>query len=109
MPRAEPKPHLVSAATVSSALGDAKFYTQVPEFSTLRNKLKAMRVKIDKKTGCHGCKSRRVQQNLFKDFCSVLTSLNPGALQRFKKYLGAERLMLNTQDPVTGGVKLKML
>lgn len=103
------KPYQITPAIVTKTLTDQSFYAAVPEFMPMQNKLKAMHVDMNNGRGCKGCKGRRVRRNLFRDFCSILMSLSADGIQRFKAYLGEDKLMVNTRNAKTGGVQVKML
>ena len=108
MPKAEPKPVILSQGMIGKAVGDAKFYAQCPEFSTLKGKLHIMRVDMTR-GGCSGCKTKRVQRNVYTDFVQLTMSLSADGQTRLKKYLGVSRLMLNMRDPATKQVKVALV
>lgn len=99
---------LLSRAMIMAALGNQAFYRAVPEFASLQPKLKTMGINLNG-GGCSGCKERRVQQNVFSDFLTILGALDAGALARLKQYFGIERMMVTLRDTATGGFVTKVL
>jgi len=104
----EGRPVILSQSMVSRCLADSEFLAQVPEFSTLKAKLKVMRIERTRR-GCSGCRKVRVQQNLFKDFQLITLSLGRAGLDRMKRYLGVESLMMNTLDTKTNKVRVRVV
>ena len=102
------QPTLLGEPHVSKALADPQFFVQLPEFLSLRVKMQAMHADLSAATGCGGCRRRRVVGNLYADFCSIITALTPDGIGRLKQYLGCQALMLNTVDPLTHQVRLRM-
>ena len=105
----ESSPVLLGANMVGRALTDTKFYEQVPEFTPFKSKLAAMKIKVDAGRGCGGCSKRRIQGNLFVEFVVTLNAMNADAITRIKRYFGAEKMMLNSVNPVTRQVSLKII
>ena len=103
------RPILVNAAMASKALGDTNFFSQVPEFLPMKQKVTQMRIELNNGRGCSSCKKRRVQKTLFSDFLSILRSLSPDGMGRLKRYLGAQALMLQWRDAKTRQHKVEVL
>lgn len=90
---------------IRHALADQSFFNQMPEFAALNSKMRTM--KVAKGPGCARCHDRQVRTSLHGDFVSILNTLSNTAMLRFKKYLGADTLMVNAYDPKTGRTVLK--
>lgn len=99
---------LLSYSMVSSALLDPQFYTSLPEFSPLREKLKNLKVNIAPGK-CTGCQKKRIEANLYKDFISILGKLSPEKCETIKNYYRISNLMLNVVDPATRKVEFKTI
>ena len=95
-------PKLLSRQDVLRALADPAFFRAIPEFASLQSKLKTMGVLDMGRRGCRSCKQRRVEQNVFRDFLTVLRTLDASALARVKAYLQADALMVTWRNPQTG-------
>ena len=91
---------------VRRALSDPGFFTQMPEFSALQVKANTMR-NAPTKVGCSSCRQNRIRESLHGSFVSILNSLSTSAMERFKKYLGADELLINAYDSSTGKTALK--
>jgi hypothetical protein len=102
------RPVVLGAGLVERTLGDTQFLERVPEFRALKPKLKAMKLELSG-GGCSGCKKRRVQRGLFGDYLTVVRSLSPEALGRFKRAIGAGSVMFNEHDRTTNKVKTQIL
>lgn len=102
------QPMLISQGMVSRSLGDASFFQRVPEFTPLKAKVNAMHVTMTKPGGCGGCKTRRVQYNLYGDYVTLARALSPDGLARLKQYFGATRFMVNDVEPRTNRVTAVM-
>ncbi|MFC1453608.1 hypothetical protein ACFLQL_00320 [Verrucomicrobiota bacterium] len=100
---------ILSYSMVSKALLDTNFYTLLPEFATLKNKLQLLKINIAKPTGCSGCQKRRVEANMFKDFLSVVQTLDADGIKKFKEYFKINKLMLNIINPQTKAVEFKVI
>jgi hypothetical protein len=103
------RPVVLGASIVDQTLGDDTFLERLPEFRMLKPKLQAMHVKLHSGRGCRGCGRRRVLRSLFNDYLTVVQSLSPDALARFKKHLGAGQIMFNTHNVSTNKVETKVL
>ena len=97
---------ILSADHVRKALSDPKFFDMMPEFSALKSKLDTMK-KAPTKYGCSSCREKRLRSSLHSDFVTTLNSLPTSALQRFKKYLGSDELLINAYDTKSGKTVLK--
>jgi hypothetical protein len=102
------KPVIMSQAMMARAISDPRFLALCPEFRTLKPKLATMKVKINKR-GCRGCGERRIKQNIYRDFVTLVLSLGGDALTRLKSYLGVSRLMVNVEDPATKRPVVKVI
>jgi len=94
-------PALLSRTMVLQALGDPSFFRALPEFAGLQPKLRTMGVDLQRR-GCKGCRQRRVEQNVFRDFLHILQTLDAEALARLKQFFGVSALMITTRDAKTG-------
>ena len=99
------KPVILGTDHIKRAIGDANFFTMMPEFLPIRKKMEAMHV--DFSTGCSPCKKRRTAVSLSSDFTSILTSLSDDGLKRIKKYLGVNGLLVRTVNRQTNKVEMK--
>lgn len=104
-PQRAPKPTILSVDHIKRAIGDANFYTALPEFLAVKRKMDAMHV--DFNSGCSPCKKRRVATSLTSDFVSILTGLSDDGLARVKKYLGVPRLLVRSMNQQTRKVEMK--
>lgn len=102
------QPMIISQGMVSKSLADAAFYQQVPEFTPFKTKLTAMHIDLGKPGGCSGCKQRRVQQNLYGDYVTLVQALSADGLERIKRYFGTQRFMVNVMDPKTRAVSVRI-
>ena len=102
------QPMIISQGMVSKSLADAAFYQQIPEFTPFRAKLTAMHVDLAKPGGCSGCKQRRVQQNLYGEYVTLVQALSADGLERLKRYFGTQRFMVNVVDPKTRAVSVRI-
>ena len=102
-------PRLLSRQLVLKALADPAFFKRMPEFSGLQPKLRTMGIDMNRRGGCKGCRQRRVEQNVFRDFMTVLGSLSPDALVRLKQYLCTDQLMTTLRNKETGAFETKTL
>jgi hypothetical protein len=109
MPDADVKPTLLDVGIVMRALEDPNFYTAVPEFLLIRKRVTELQESLKVRRGCSGCKRRRVHRTLFSDFTGVLNNMAPDGIERLKKYLGAQALMLQWRDPSTKQHKVKVI
>ena len=102
-------PTILNPAMTASALVDEKFYQQVPEFIPMKSKLTAMRVQTAPSRGCSGCAKTRIQRSMHNEFLTLIQALSPEAVQRLKAYFKITQLMLNTVNPITNQVGVKLL
>jgi hypothetical protein len=103
----ENKPEILGPSHVKRAIGDPNFYAQMPEFLTIKRKLDAMHINLNSGKGCSSCKMRRAANTVYSDFASIVASLSPDSLARFKKYLGVNKLVINKVNPATNRVSLQ--
>lgn len=103
------QPAILTQTMMVQALADPGFFQQVPEFTPFKAKLTAMRTSFDKPGGCGGCKRRRVQSNLYGDYLTLVQALSPDGLDRLKRYFKVQRFMLNTMDPRTHSIGIKII
>jgi len=99
------RPTILGVDHIKKAIGDANFFTQLPEFLAVKRKMEAMHV--DFNTGCSPCKKRRVATSLTSDFVSILTGLSDDGMSRIKKYLGIPRLLVRSVNKQTGKIEMK--
>lgn len=90
---------------VSQAIGDPNFFTMMPEFLPIKNKMNAANVNLS--SGCPRCKRRMIAQSMTADFASILISLSPDGIQRLKKYFGFQRMIVRAKNHQTGRVEIK--
>jgi len=103
------QPTILSRGFVSKAVVDDAFYTALPEFIPLKAKLKAMHIDPKTRGGCRGCRERRIEQSLMKDFLSTMRMLDDNGIERLKRYFGVGKMMYNTHNPKTGEYELKII
>lgn len=99
------KPTILSPSHITKAIGDPNFFNLMPEFQTIKRKIDAMHVDLN--TGCSPCKKRRIATSLTSDFISILNNLSDNGLQRIKKYIGVNRLLIRAVNNQTGKMELK--
>ena len=104
-----PDTQVLSRGIVRKLLSDDAFYTKLPEFRQLQNKLRTMNVDLNTGRGCKGCKGRRVESNLFGAFLNILRSLGQDRIDVLKKHIGASGLMYSLQDPKTGSYETRVI
>jgi len=101
---------LMGEGLASKALSDPNFFVRMPEFSSLKVKMQAMKADLTATTGgCSNCRKRRVVRTLFSDFMAVLLSLSRDGVERVKQYFGTPALLVHHMDPATGKVSSKTL
>ena len=96
------KPVILSTDHIKKAIGDANFFTLLPEFLPIKKKMEAMHVDFNK--GCSACKQRRTATSLSSDFISIINSLSDDGLNRMKSYLGVPKLIVRTTNKQTNKV-----
>lgn len=92
---------LLAEQEIKDSMADARFYEQLPEFLPLRKKMQAMHDDLITPHGCSNCAKNRVYRNLGSDYLSIVSSLKPDAIDRLRKYFGADELRANVLDPET--------
>ena len=97
---------VLSESMVMSALADPKFYAQVPELTGLKFKAKAAQVQP---SGCRHCAQQRAVTSVLRDFIFTTMALLDEPRSRIKRYFGVEALMLNTHNPKTYQVEVKII
>ena len=103
------KPTLLSQKMASQALADPNFFSNVPEFLSLKAKLATMKADLENPRGCSGCKRRRVVKNLYRDFMDIFLPLNDDGLARIKRYYGVPRFMVHAREKVTGKAVVRIM
>jgi hypothetical protein len=98
------RPTILSPDHIRKAIVDERFYAMLPEFMTLKKKLQASHVDI---AGCKPCQKRRAAISLTSDFVSILNTLSSDGLQRIKKYVGADRLLVRATNRTTGKLEMR--
>lgn len=101
-------PMLLSQSHLAKALGDTRFFEQVPEFRPLQGKAKTMHADLETKRGCGSCNKRRVANTLFNDFTSIVKALGNDGRNRLKSYFGVNAIALNVVG-ADGHVSLQLL
>ena len=92
---------LLSEQEIKDSMADARFYEQMPEFLPLRKKMQAMHNDLITPHGCSSCAKNRAYRSLGGDYLTIVSSLKADAVDRFKRYFGADELRANTLDPET--------
>jgi hypothetical protein len=101
-------PMLLSQSHLARALGDTRFFEQVPEFRPLQAKARTMHADLDTKRGCGSCNKRRAANTMFADFTSIVRALGGDGRNRLKAYYGVNAIALNTVA-ADGHVSLQLL
>ena len=102
---ADARPTILEASHIQRAIGDPNFYAAMPEFLPVKHKVDSLHVDLGR--GCSSCQRRRVATTVNSDFVSVLNSLSPDGFARFKKYIGAEKLLVRAMDRKLGRTVLR--
>ena len=99
----EPVIKMISEKEIKDSMADAKFYEAMPEFLPLRMKLKAMHNDLITPHGCSNCAKNAAFRSVSPDYMRTLAGLegNEEAVDRLRKYFGADELRATTIDPVT--------
>lgn len=84
---------LLAEGAAQRALDDPKFLQQMPEFSGVQRRAKA--VPAQRPGGCTGCMRKRAAKNVLQDFSRTALGLNPEARKRIVAYFG-EPVMVRT-------------
>jgi len=100
------RPVVLSESMVLGALADPKFISQAPEFSGFQGRAKSL---PPKPSGCRHCYQIRAVTSLLRDFIYAVMALGSEPRARMKKYFGVESLMLNTHNPKTNQVEVKII
>ena len=106
------QPTLLSESMALRALADNMFYQKLPEFTGLRAQHQALE-QSHKYTasgkGCRNCGNRKMHNTLFRQFVNIATALNENAKGRLRAYMGGNTLMVNTVDPKTNRVNVRLI
>jgi hypothetical protein len=94
------RPRVLAAGMARSALGDPKFFEQVPEFKALQAKLGPAQRRL-RARGCGGCRQRRIINNIFRDFVHATLALDADGRGRMRAYFGGAPLLISVQNRVT--------
>ena len=101
---------LLSDSDATRALSDLNFFTVLPEYSSLRVKMQAMKADLTQSTqSCGSCRARRVVRTLFSDFMAVTLALSEDGITRLKQYFGVTAFLVNYMEPSTGRVTIKRI
>ena len=85
---------LITREYVSSLTKRSNFYDSMPEFRSLKNL-------PQKKGGCSGCRGGKDKTNLYNAFRQVLSGMDASSRERFKKYVGYDRVQFIGYNPST--------
>lgn len=98
---------LLAEQEIKDSMADARFYEQMPEFLPLRMKMKAMHDDLVTPHGCSNCAKNRVYRSLGGDYLRIVDGLtgNPDAVERLRRYFGADELRATVLDPATRQTK----
>jgi hypothetical protein len=99
------KPTLIGTEHITRALGDANFFTLLPEFLPAKRRMES--VMAAPGPGCASCRRRRAVGSATSDFISILSTLSDDGLARMKKYLGVQKLLVRSVNKTTGKVEMK--
>jgi len=94
---------LLAEQEIKDSMADARFYEQMPEFLPLRKKMQAMHDDLVTPHGCSNCAKNRVYRSLGGDYLRIVDGLagNPDAVERLRRYFGADELRATVLDPGT--------
>lgn len=92
---------LLAEREIKDSMADARFYEQMPEFLPLRKKMQAMHNDLITPKGCSNCAKNRAYRSLGGDYLTIVANLKEQAVERLRKYFGADELRATTIDPVT--------
>ena len=101
------RPVVIGGTLITKMITDPKFFDKLPEFNSVRHK--ALPLQNPKPGGCSGCQARKIVMNVSVDFTRILTSLSPDGIRRIKEYLGTQAMLVNTLNPKTGSLEVKVL
>lgn len=98
---------LLAEQEIKDSMADARFYEQMPEFLPLRVKMKALHDDLITPHGCSNCAKNRVYRSLGGDYLRIVDGLtsNPDAVERLRRYFGADELRATVLDPTTRQTK----
>lgn len=98
---------LLAEQEIKDSMADARFYEQMPEFLPLRMKMKALHDDLITPHGCSNCAKNRVYRSLGGDYLRIVDGLtgNPDAVERLRRYFGADELRATVLDPATRQTK----
>lgn len=92
---------LLAEREIKDSMADARFYEQMPEFLPLRKKMQAAHNDLITPKGCTQCAKNRAYRTHSGDYLTIVASLKGDAVERMRKYFGADELRATTLDPVT--------
>lgn len=95
-------------AQASRLLGDASFYSAMPEFGMLKAPYDEAR-KPQAGRGCGGCRQKRVAGNLMGQFTNIMNSLSAERKVKLKELLGSQRVLYYGFNPARGTFEIKEL
>lgn len=92
---------LLAEQEIKDSMADARFYEQMPEFLPLRMKMKALHNDLITPHGCSSCAKNRAYRSLGGDYLRIVESLRGDAIERMRRYFGADELRATTLDQTT--------
>lgn len=92
---------LLAEREIKDSMADARFYEQMPEFLPLRMKMKALHNDLITPHGCTNCAKNRAYRSLGGDYLRIVASLRGDAVDRLRKYFGADELRATILDTET--------
>lgn len=92
---------LLAEQEIKDSMADARFYEQMPEFLPLRRKMQAAHDDLVTPHGCTNCAKNRVFRSMGGDYIRIAENLKGDAIDRFRRYFGADELRATVLDPVT--------
>ena len=102
------QPKMISLSTANRCLADEKFYTVLPEFSSLKLEMNSLS-KSSQRTGCSSCMQKRKFHNIGIKFMYIVQSLSPASLAKFKNFLGVEKLMYQGLNKSTNKFEVRVI
>ena len=103
------RPTLLSKRMAQQAMSDPTFYSKMPEFVGLKEKITAVKAQLERPGGCGGCRKRKIIRNVYREFMDRFANLNPEGIKRIKSYYGVEKFMIHGREKATGKAVVKIL
>ena len=101
---------ILGGAHIEKAVHDNKFFSLMPEFSSIRAQMATMHVDIHSKKGCNSCNKRRLHANIDGNFAAIASRLPDDRAKVLKKYLGiaeTQKFYIRAVNPATRALILK--